>query len=412
MTSEIKTFIKRILGRKNLRSIKTIRQYIKYVLDLAAGNYGHIKCAYGYQTYSLPQKHVFFGYYDLQQIDKSGDKLLVHILAKDAVAGETPIIIGYIDRKKGIIKEVAYSNAWSWQQGSRLRWSNSDDERIYFNNYDDDGYCCELWSISREKIRRFSWPFYDISSDESFGLSLNFSRLQRLRPGYGYSNMADNTSAESFPADDGIFYIDLKTNESRLLVSLKDLAEENGVETQYQGYINHISISPDSKRFIFFFLWAENDYLPWKNCLYSYDFEKEKLSLIEDQITVSHYCWISDTDIYITSIRGDYYKYNVIKETRTKLNNKHLCHDGHPSFMKNNQILTDTYPLAHNYQHVFTTDEEGKDQTDILEVYSDPRLFEDKRCDTHPRISGDLKYITVDSSYIDKKRSVIEIEIS
>ncbi len=411
MTAEFKTRIKRILGKRNIHLLKTVRQWGKYAIDRVCGNYGHIKCEKAYSIYSIPHKHVFFGYYDLQQLNSEKDKLLVHVLSKKAVAGRTPVTIAYIDKKSGKFNTIAQSNAWSWQQGARLRWSNVEKGRVYFNNHDDNGYCCELRSLKGELIKRYPWAFYDISPDEKYGLTLNFSRLQRLRPGYGYCNEEDRTKGINYPNYDGITYVDLVTQESSLLVSLKELADLNNLDGSCQGYINHISISPDGSKFIFFFLWTENDYLPWKNCLYCYDFNKRELVLVENAVIVSHYCWLSNNEVFITSISGEYYKYSLDNGKRERLNNRYLCHDGHPSPMGDGSLLTDTYPLKNDYQTVFITDADGNKRSVILEIYSDPRLFEEKRCDTHPRVSKDHDYVTVDSTYRMGERCVVETAI-
>ena len=260
---------------------------MKFIRTVLYKSKGHISCRGNYKVYSIPGKHVFFGYYDIKQENRAGDKLLVHVLDKNASIGITPVTIAYIDKTNGKFETLTQSNAWSWQQGSRLRWSNKKPDEIYFNNY-DNGYCCELWDVNEKKLkRRFTRAFYDIAPDETYALSLNFSRLQRLRSGYGYSNEADATKDIAFPKDDGVFYTDLETDETRLLISLEKLAELNALNNSVQGYINHISICRDSRKFIFFFLWTAADYLPWNNCLYLYDMENEKLILLEDKIIVS-----------------------------------------------------------------------------------------------------------------------------
>lgn len=408
-----KNSVKRLLGKSNIVRLKIVRQYWRYYVSAVLGNKGYIKCGGDFKVYSNPEKHVFFGYYDIRQENIESNKLLVHILDKDAVAGKTPIKIAYIDKQNGSIVEVADSNAWSWQQGARLRWSCADSNKIYFNNYDGD-YCCELWDIREKKlIRKYSRAFYDISSDESYGLSVNFSRLQRLRPGYGYANKDDKTKDVSFPDDDGVFYVDLITGKNKLLITLKELAEQNGlISKNVQGYVNHISISPDSRKFIFFFLWTENDYMPWENCLYLYDMDKNKYMLLEDDVIVSHYCWVTNEKIMITSIDGDYYMIDINGNHVNRISNKYLVHDGHPTYIKGKYILTDTYALEGALQHVFITDESGSFIKEVADIYSDPRMFDEKRCDTHPRISRNADKVTIDSTFQCNLRAVVEICIT
>ena len=74
-----KNSIKRLLGKNNIIRLKTVRQNWRYCVSAVAGNKGYIRCVGDYKVYSVPEKHVFFGYYDIQQENKESDKLLVHI---------------------------------------------------------------------------------------------------------------------------------------------------------------------------------------------------------------------------------------------------------------------------------------------------------------------------------------------
>ena len=47
---------------------------------------------------------------------------------------------------------------------------------------------------------------YSVSLDGKFALSLDFSRLHRLRKGYGYSNIPDKTYEEQMEIPFGIVY--------------------------------------------------------------------------------------------------------------------------------------------------------------------------------------------------------------
>jgi hypothetical protein len=40
---------------------------------------------------------------------------------------------------------------------------------------------------------------YDISKDKTYILSLDFSRLETLRSGYGYNNIKDATIGQNIP---------------------------------------------------------------------------------------------------------------------------------------------------------------------------------------------------------------------
>ena len=46
------------------------------------------------------------------------------------------------------------------------------------------------------KKKLFQHPVYSVANNGKFALTLDFSRLHRLRPGYGYSNLPDETRKE------------------------------------------------------------------------------------------------------------------------------------------------------------------------------------------------------------------------
>jgi len=103
-------------------------------------------------------------------------------------------------------------------------------------------------------------------------------------------------------------------------------------------------------------------------------------------------CWDEKKDQY-------YCIYNTENKNKTILENKYLNHDGHPSiFGKERYFISDTYPLLHGMQTVFEYDLKSCVYRPLIHLYSDARLFEEKRCDLHPRVSQSEKYITIDTT--------------
>ncbi|MCD7777447.1 MAG: hypothetical protein LUH47_02970 [Clostridiales bacterium] len=82
------------------------------------------------------------------------------------------------------------------------------------------------------------------------------------------------------------------------------------------------------------------------------------------------------------------------------MKNENLTHDGHPSFYGDEKyFISDTYPLAYDMQTVFEYDFMNNKYRPLIILYSDPRLYEEKRCDLHPRVSKSEKYITIDTTF-------------
>ena len=117
---------------------------------------------------------------------------------------------------------------------------------------------------------------YDICPDERHALSTNFARLERLRPGYGYSNSADTTEGVLSPEDDGLFLINLDTYEKKLLISYATLDKLLFADNKGESYINHISISPNGDKAMFFYIYNYSDKPGWKATLWVVDLNTAK----------------------------------------------------------------------------------------------------------------------------------------
>ena len=63
-----------------------------------------------------------------------------------------------------------------------------------------------------------------ISADGTQAVSLDFARLHRLRPGYGYASYSERFADDPAPAQLGIWWVDTTTGKNDLVITLKQLA--------------------------------------------------------------------------------------------------------------------------------------------------------------------------------------------
>lgn len=413
----IKKIIKKIIGQDNITFAK---QNLKFIRDKKyLHSHSRIQIenkSLLYKTFAQVNKHVFFGYYDLSQFDKDEKRLLVHVVKKGADPAKDKAELGYFYVTSGDYVPLAHTNAWCWQQGARLRWHPTRMNTVLFNDMRNGKYLTRMVDLETRKTTSIiESALYDIDATGTFGLSVNFSRLQRLRPGYGYSTSPDTTIGQAAPIDDGIFYVDIINNNRELLVSLADLAKNVDDSIADEHYINHVSISPDGTKFMFFHIWTLKGSTRWKTRLYVYDLEDKKLNVLEKQDRVSHYNWIGNDKLLVTcwdKSRKQYYCiYDVHSGEKTILKDDNLTHDGHPSFIQDKNIfISDTYPLKNNMQNLFEYDLASNKYKPIVKLYSEPRLFDEKRCDLHPKVSASRKYITIDTTYQNGERQVMLIK--
>ena len=366
-------------------------------------------------VFEMDGKHVFCGYYDLDPL--KGDLLLVHVVDVNSEVGNSPADLGVFNIVNGKYENFSSTMAWCWQQGSRLRWSNREENEVYFNDYDEGGYCCKMFNIEKRRvIKKWDVPLYDISTDEKTGISVDFERLQKLRPGYGYNNERNFKIIEKAPKDDGLVLVDLETNERKLLISLRDLAIQGGDnEFIYNHYINHVSFSPDSRQVMFFHIWDErHSSFDWKTNLCIYDLRKKNCKVIEVMAVVSHYAWVNNNEIIITCYTEigpeEYRLYDIKGGTYRLLKNKRLNSDGHPTMCGPMRFFSDTYPDRLSYQRLFWFDMETNESKEVKKFYADDKMTGEKRCDLHPKYNNS-GVIFVDSTFRKGKRSVAMIRV-
>ena len=403
----IKRLIKGVLGENTIRSV---RHGILCLKHLGKPNVeGSI-----YKIIRTNGYHTFFGYYDYEQFSDDGNKVLFHRVKKNADPLRDDAEICYYDMESETMVEITKTSLWSWQQGARLSWIPGSNEEILFNDMADGAYVSVRYNIATKEKQIYPMPLYDFDASLGFGLSLNFSRLQRLRPGYGYLRIPDMTADEKAPENDGIFKMDFATGERKQLVSLADLAKENDKGGKYTHYINHISLSPKGTKFSYFHLWVD-DANQWHTRLCVCDNDGANHRVVEDSCKVSHYAWKNDDLLLVTCYREQkqfYQLINVNDCTKKILPHSCLDKDGHPSYITDSRIITDTYPMNDSMQELFLCNTEKIDSKRLVaKVFHHPFWDGERRCDLHPRLSHDKQLVCIDTTAYKKTRSCVIFKI-
>ena len=395
----LKMIIKKIIGDNNIHNIHQAMGYIKnpenkkqIIAQI------HIKKK-GYE--------VFCGYYDKNMV-KNGK--LLYLVAKE---NEDKANINIFDMRLKMEQNVGVTRSWNWQQGCRLMWLRQDDKNVFsYNSYDDKKciYVSKIVNLDTGVRKTYPWPVYDISNDMKYALTLNFSRLGYMRPGYGYRSGVDKFANE----ENGIWECDYRSLNKRLIVSEVEIFEEfskRKIKMQPENcYINHISISPLGDRFIFFFI----EVVEGKHHanLLLYNRRLGKLKILENQLSVSHYCWIDNEHVLITAYNKSwecgYYVYDEM--SRKKLESNILKKDGHPTYIGDNKIITDTYPASNGMQELNLVDINSLCGKCIAKVYHTGKRMEEKRCDLHPKVDMENNIIFIDTN-IGKYREIYGVEI-
>ena len=381
-------------------------------------NIGHAKA----QVLRHADGGICFGYHDKSPFSLDGTKLLaMHLTVgqTDPAAECTPVKLGFYNvTRSGVIDEefveIASTNTWCWQQGCMLQWDPEEpNQSLYFNDLVEGAYGSRKFDLSTGRVERsYPFPIYSISIDGREALSLNFSRLGRLRPGYGYDLIDDPFAEEAAPADDGLYLYDLESGEGELLVGLEELANRVPHIKNAEHYINHASFAPQGDWITFFHIWRFKDTGKRSIVLYGYDRTTKSLIVIEDQRTPSHFCWQNDTKLLVTNVDHDgvwrYTLYDLKDLSRRDLD-LGLTQDGHPMFYPGSEsiFVTDTYPDKLRDQHLLIVDMEKGTNIEIAALYSPYAFRGQVRCDLHPRWDHTGGLISVDTATSGRREQLI-----
>jgi hypothetical protein len=301
-----------------------------------------------------------------------------------------------------------------------LQWypinNEGENKIIIYNKLIDNSYGCCIQDISsREVLRRYRRPIYSVSPDGRFGLSLNFSRLERLRPGYGYKNLRDETKDQVVPEESGIWYLDLVTGKERLLFSIADIVQLQPLNTMQDAlhYFNHICINPNGTRFLFFHVWLQEK-TRYTRLITSNPDGSELYALVNEG-HVSHYNWRSNDELLCFSTHANsgtkYYLYKDKTERREVVGEGIFDGDGHPSYSPDGEFLiTDSLPDKFGDRHLLLLKLEDNSVRRLGSFFSPFNYVGELRCDLHPRWSPSGRYVAFDSAH-EGKRSLYSLRL-
>jgi len=223
------------------------------------------------QQITSGSRHHFFGYIGQCRTipwNASGRYILgleIDTIDRMPLPGEAATIILIDTHENNKIMRVDKTNAWNPQQGTMFYWNpQAAGTQFFFNDRDvETGKVFTVIYDTEKKKRVREYRFEDtpignsgVAADGSAWLGLNYGRLARLRQVTGYPGALDWSKDEVAPENDGIFIVDIKTGEKRLLVSYSQLEKklkERDPEMVHDGlFINHTLWNRDCDRIYFF----------------------------------------------------------------------------------------------------------------------------------------------------------------
>lgn len=343
----------------------------------------------------------FFGYYDKSPWDIT-DRYMLCLKAKNTWSDVSPKETAEIllidtekdENDKARVTKIAETRAWNVQQSCMLQWLGPDySSRVIYNDYRDGRYVSVILNVATMEEKIIPAPVYSVSADGKFALSLDFSRLYNLRPGYGYYNVPERTKGVALPDETAIWKIDLEMGEVSSLLKYTDFANfQPRPEMQEVGSVhkvNHIMLSPNGKRFMVLYRWfiGERKYTRLVTC----NVDGTDMYILSDDDMVSHCYWKNDD--YIIAFENKKESgpgYYLMKDKTQEYVHcwPDLTGDGHPSFSPDRSlVVTDSYPDRARMASlkVMNADVEKNEVNVVAKVFAPFKYDNDTRCDLHPR---------------------------
>ncbi|MGH9833267.1 MAG: hypothetical protein ACREBD_14100 [Blastocatellia bacterium] len=358
------------------------------------------------RTLTSGPKHHFFGYYGIPPWNKS-QKYLVCLesdFQDHLPSADEPAAVGLVDAQTGEFRKVGETRAWNLQQGAMLYWNPLDPENeIIFNDRkaSQPGKIISVaLNVKTGKRRDLPLAIAGVSHNGRYALSLDYGRLHRLRPVVGYVGAVDPNPNSPRPANDGVFLMDLKTGESKLVVSyetifqrlVKDHPEMAAMLKERHLFFNHTVFNKDDTRFFFLariFTPAPNSRL--ESAMFTCNLDGSDLrEVVPFGKGVSHFEWRNAKEILATfRFEGDEMKHVLFTDggqNYQAIGEGFLKGDGHCSFAPGQQWIVTDRNLTATREKMLMIFHVGLKQGLLLGTFPMKEYISgDLRCDLHPR---------------------------
>lgn len=370
-----------------------------------------------------PPGYHWFGYYDKLQFDPGGRYVLGMEVRFEhrSPRPEDAIGIGMVDlARDDRWIELGRSRAWCWQQGCMLQWIPRSRTRILWNDRGEEGFVCHLLDVASRQRRTIPHPIYTLSPDGKTAISVDFSRLDALRPGYGYAGIPDPHADELMPKETGIFGIDLETGRRKLLISVEEVARHGPLPESMKGarhYFNHLLFNTDGSRFVFLHRWRpDGGKGRFFTRMLTAGADGQDLFVVDPSGHTSHFIW-RDPEHIVAWTRpagrpGGFWIFRDRSADVEAIGRAVMTSNGHLTYLPGTKwILNDTYPDSSRNQHPYLYHVQDGKKVPLGHFHSPREYSGEWRCDTHPRFSPDGRKVVIDSPHGGKGRQMYLIDI-
>jgi hypothetical protein len=366
-------------------------------------------------------KHHWFGYYDKCPWDATGKTLLgmeVDFCDRQPTATDA-ITVGRVHLTDGNrFEPLATTTAWSWQQGTMLQWLGpKSDAEIVFNSVTDGHPSATILTVATGKTRILPKPIYALSHDGTQAVTLDYARLHRLRPGYGYASYVETFADDPAPKELGIWHMDMATGKNELIIPIAKLAayKPDARFANTYHWVNHLQFNPGGTRFVFLHRWRVGQ-KTWNTRIFTAKPDGSDLRLHLDTGMVSHFDWRDDRTLLMwakTPKDGNAFCLVDVETNDVTLVGKGtLTQDGHCNYSPDRKwILNDTYPDKERKQTLMLVNVATGRRIDLNRFLSPAAFTGPTRCDLHPRWNRTGTQVCFDGSH-DPQRQIYVVDVA
>jgi hypothetical protein len=267
--------------------------------------------------------------------------------------------------------------------------------------------------VKLRELRTIPHPIYAVHPDGKSAVTVSFSRLADMRPGYGYSGILDPYANESAPNDTGIWRVDLDSGEQELIITVADIVKLGrplATMKDAKHYFIHLLYSPDGSRFIFLHRWTGP--LGRETRMFTAKPDGTDIRVVDDNGLTSHFIWRDPEHILALSRGMRFYLFDDTGQSEPQIVGKDtMTQDGHCSYLPGGKwILNDTYPND-GYQYPYLYDPAADCKVSLGRFRAPDEYVGEWRCDAHPRSSRDGKTVVIDAPVADSGRQLHLIDI-
>ena len=397
------------------------------------------------------------GYFDISQLSKDNNFLLTTQINNifDYHKKNEQFNICLFNLKNKNKQIIAKTKIMNFQQGCRAQFLGPDfQERIIFNDFLNDKYISKLYSIKNQKIIIKKYPIASVCPMGETYCTLDYERLYWYRRGYSYELIKNEEKKVSLLKSDSLKIINFENDSVYHEIYLVDLIKIKYLSSMKDTvhYIEHPLYSPKGDKLIFLHRWKMEDKGIFAR-LYLFDLKTKQITLINDSGRISHFTWLDNDNIIfygavsnvVNSIRkfkfgiklfkkilpiykklikdnyaaakiltnDKYWNFNCTNNQFQSIASDLKYQDGHPTAFCNKSdkfLITDEYADIDNesnaslFYYDFFSDKSFK----ICKLNSIPKLDNTPfRCDLHPRLSFDGKFVSVDTLHNGFRQSFV-----